>query len=357
MLHRTKLQAQTGMTMGAPPPNSEEELERLLSEPTEGVIETVRKTEGDIIVLGAGGKMGPTLARMARRALDAVRPKDRVIAVSRFSNAEAAHRLRSASVETISCDLTDRAAVAELPDAPNVIFMAGQKFGTSDAPGATWMMNAVVPSIIAERYGKSRIVAFSTGNVYPLVPVASGGSTEEDRLAPVGEYAASCLARERILTWHSEHADTPTAIVRLNYAVELRYGVLVDIARKVRGGEPVDVSMGYFNVIWQGDACARAIECLPHASSPPFVLNVTGTQTLSTRSIADYFANVLGKPAMIEGEEDEDALLSNAGKMAELMGEPEVSVGQMMVWIADWIQRGRPLLDKPTHFEERGGRF
>jgi Nucleoside-diphosphate-sugar epimerases len=346
-----------GMTMGAPPPNSEEELERLLSEPTGGVLETIRKTEGDIIVLGAGGKMGPTLARMARRALDAVRPKDRVIAVSRFSSAEAAHRLRASSVETITCDLTDRAAVAELPDAPNVIFMAGQKFGTSDAPGATWMMNAVVPSIVAERYGKSRIVAFSTGNVYPFVPVASGGSTEDDPVGPVGEYAASCLARERILTYHSERAQTPMAIVRLNYAVELRYGVLVDVARKVHAGEPVDVGMGYFNVIWQGDACARAIECLPHASSPPFILNVTGTQTLSTRSIADYFANVLGKPAVIEGVEDEDALLSNAARMAELMGEPEVSVGQMMVWIADWIQRGRPLLDKPTHFEERGGRF
>ncbi|HEY9428874.1 MAG TPA: NAD-dependent epimerase/dehydratase family protein [Gemmatimonadaceae bacterium] len=345
------------MTMGAPPPNSEEELERLLSEPTGGVLETIRKTEGDIIVLGAGGKMGPTLARMARRALDAVRPKDRVIAVSRFSSAEAAHRLRASSVETITCDLTDRAAVAELPDAPNVIFMAGQKFGTSDAPGATWMMNAVVPSIVAERYGKSRIVAFSTGNVYPFVPVASGGSTEDDPVGPVGEYAASCLARERILTYHSERAQTPMAIVRLNYAVELRYGVLVDVARKVHAGEPVDVGMGYFNVIWQGDACARAIECLPHASSPPFILNVTGTQTLSTRSIADYFANVLGKPAVIEGVEDEDALLSNAARMAELMGEPEVSVGQMMVWIADWIQRGRPLLDKPTHFEERGGRF
>jgi len=357
MLHRTKLQSQMGMTMGAPPPNSEEELERLLSEPTAGVLETIRKTQGDIIVLGAGGKMGPTLARMARRALDAVRPKDRVIAVSRFSRAEAAHRLRASSVETISCDLTDRAAVAELPDAPNVIFMAGQKFGTSDAPGATWMMNAVVPSIVAERYAKSRIVAFSTGNVYPFVPAASGGSTEDDPLGPVGEYAASCLARERILTYHSERAQTPMAIVRLNYAVEPRYGVLVDIARKVHGGEPVDVSMGYFNVIWQGDACARAIECLPHASTPPFVLNVTGTQTLSTRSIADYFANVLGKPAVIEGVEDEDALLSNAGRMAELMGEPDVSVGQIMVWIADWIQRGRPLLDKPTHFEERGGRF
>lgn len=343
--------------MGAPPPNSEEELERLLSEPTEGVLDALRHTEGDIVVLGAGGKMGPTLATMARRALDAVRPKSRVVAVSRFSNAEAAHRLRAASVETISCDLTDRDAVAALPDAPNVIFMAGQKFGTSDSPGATWMMNAVVPSIAAERYAGSRIVAFSTGNVYPFVPVASGGSTETDPLEPLGEYAASCLARERILTWHSERAGTPMAIVRLNYAVELRYGVLVDIARKVWNGEPVDVSMGYFNVIWQGDACARAIECLPHAGSPPFILNVTGTQTLPTRSVADYFSNVLGRPAVIEGAEDGDALLSNASRMAELLGEPEVSVGQMMVWIADWIRRGRPLLDRPTHFEERGGRF
>ena len=343
--------------MGAPPPNSEDELELLLSEPTPGVLETLRHTDGDIIVLGAGGKMGPTLARMARRALDAVRPKDRVIAVSRFSQRSAEHRLRAASVETISCDLTDHAAVAALPEAPNVIFMAGQKFGTSDAPGATWMMNAVVPSIVAERYERSRIVAFSTGNVYPLMPVESGGAREDEPPAPVGEYAASCLARERILAYHSQRAGTPMAIVRLNYAVELRYGVLVDIARKVWNGEPVDVRMGYANVIWQGCACARAIECLPHASSPPFVLNVTGSQMLSIRSIAQRFGDVLGRPAVIEGTEDGDALLSDASRSVELMGEPAVSVGQMMVWIADWIQRGRPLLDKPTHFEERGGRF
>ena len=357
MLHRTKLQSQTGMTMGAPPPNSEDELERLLSEPTPGVLETLRHTEGDILVLGAGGKMGPTLARMARRALDAVQPKAKVIAVSRFSQSGAEHRLRAASVETISCDLTDRAAVDTLPDAPNVIFMAGQKFGTSDMPGATWMMNAVVPSIVAERYQKSRIVAFSTGNVYPFVPVESGGSLEEDDLAPVGEYAASCLARERILAYQSERALTPMAIVRLNYAVELRYGVLVDIASKVWNREPVDVRMGFANVIWQGCACARALECLPHASSPPFILNVTGPQTISIRTIAQRFGDVLGRPAVIEGTEDQDALLSNASRMVELMGEPEVSVGQMMVWIADWIQRGRPLLNKPTHFEERGGKF
>jgi nucleoside-diphosphate-sugar epimerase len=321
------------------------------------VFETLERIEGDIIVLGAGGKMGPTLATMARRALDKVRPGSHVIAVSRFSDEGAAHRLRAASVDTIRCDLTDHEAVAALPEAPNVIFMAGQKFGTSDAPGATWMMNAVVPSIVAERYSKSRIVAFSTGNVYPFVPAASGGATEEEPPAPVGEYAASCLARERILAWHSERAQTPIVIMRLNYAVELRYGVLVDIARRVHRGEPIYVTMGYINVIWQGDACARAIECLPYASSPPFVLNVTGTQTLPTRSVADYFGNVLGKPAIIEGVEDDDALLANAAKMAELMGEPGVSVGQIMVWIADWIQRGRPLLDKPTHFEERGGRF
>lgn len=338
-------------------PSSVRELDAALAEPSARTIQALASCPGDLLVLGAGGKMGPTLARMARRALDAVRPKARVIAVSRFSQSGAEHRLRAASVETISCDLTDRAAVDTLPDAPNVIFMAGQKFGTSDAPGATWMMNAVVPSIVAERYRKSRIVAFSTGNVYPFVPVDSGGSVEDDELAPVGEYAASCLARERILTYHSNRSLTPMAIVRLNYAVELRYGVLVDIARRVWDREPVNVRMGYVNVIWQGDACARAIECLPHTSSPPLILNVTGAQTLSTRSIAEYFGNVLGRPAVIEGTEDEDALLSNAGRMVELMGEPAVTTGQMMVWIADWIQRGRPLLDKPTHFEERGGKF
>jgi nucleoside-diphosphate-sugar epimerase len=343
--------------MGAPPPNTEAELDRLLATPTPGVLETLRNLPGDVVVLGAAGKMGPTLARMVREALDALGRRDRVIAVSRFGSGDAEHRLRTAGVETIRCDLADRSALAALPDAPNVIFMAGQKFGTSTTPATTWMINTVVPALVAQRYAGSRIVAFSTGNVYPLVPVTGGGATEDEQPAPVGEYAASCLGRERILEYHAGRDGTRIAIVRLNYAVELRYGVLVDIARKVWHREPVEVSMGYVNIIWQGDANARAIQCLAYASAPPFVLNVTGPEILSTRAIAQRFGELLGRTPVIAGTEADDALLSNAARSIDLFGPPTVSVGQMMIWIADWIRRGGPLLDRPTHFEERHGRF
>ena len=354
---RTEVRRTPGAPIGAPPPTTEADLELLLSEPSPGVVAALEQTEGDVLVLGAGGKMGPTLARMLRRALDKARPPARVIAVSRFSSDAAVSTLAAAGVETIRCDLTDRAAVATLPDAPNIIFMAGQKFGTMDDPGATWMMNVVVPAIAAERFARSRIVAFSTGNVYPLTPAASGGSFETDPLGPIGEYASSCVGRERVLEYYSTRNGTPVAIVRLNYAIDLRYGVLTDLATKVRRGEPVDVSMGYVNVIWQGDASARAIECLPLAASPPFVVNVTGLETLSVRAVAEHFGTIFGRPPVIEGTEAPDALLSNASRSAELFGPPSVSVGQMLAWVADWVMRGGVLLGKATHFEERGGRF
>jgi nucleoside-diphosphate-sugar epimerase len=238
-----------------------------------------------------------------------------------------------------------------------VIFMAGQKFGTSSAPSTTWLMNTIVPAIAAERYAGARIVAFSTGNVYPLTSVASGGAREGDAVGPVGEYAASCLGRERIFEHYAARHNTRVAIVRLNYAIDLRYGVLVDVARKVWKNEPVDVHMGYVNAIWQGDANARAIQCLEHAATPPFVINVTGAEILSIRAVAQRFGELFGRTPTIVGEEASDALLSNASHSIELFGPPTVSVGQMIVWIADWIQRGRPLLDKPTHFEERSGKF
>lgn len=342
---------------GAPAPNTEEELERRLAEPTPAVLEALRPLGGDLIILGAGGKMGPTLARMARRAFDLLGRRDRVIAVSRFSSSEAEGTLRVAHIDTIRCDLADHRAVAALPEAPLVVFMAGQKFGTTDAPDTTWMMNTVVPAYVAERYAGARIVAFSTGNVYPLTPVGSGGANEDCPPAPVGEYAASCLGRERVLAFASRRDGTRMAIVRLNYAVELRYGVLVDIVRAVLRDEPVDARMGFVNVIWQGDANARALQCFAHVASPPFVINVTGGEALSVRELALHAGRLLGRTPRIEGEAAPDALLSDARRSIALFGAPAVSVGQMMAWIVDWLQRGGRVLDKPTHFQERRGAF
>ncbi len=342
---------------GSPAPNTEEELDRRLAEPTPAVLEALRPLAGDLVLLGAAGKMGPTLARMARRAFDLLGRRDRVLAVSRFSSPDAEGALRVAHIETVRCDLADHRAVAALPHAPLVVFMAGQKFGTTDAPGTTWMMNTVVPAYVAERYAGARMVAFSTGNVYPLTPAASGGANEACPPAPVGEYAASCLGRERVLEYASRRDGTQMAIVRLNYAVELRYGVLVDIVRAVLRNDPVDARMGYVNVIWQGDANARALQCFAHVASPPFVINVTGGEALSVRDLAEHAGRLLGRTPRIEGEEAPDALLSDARRSIELFGPPSVSVGQMMAWIADWLQRGGRVLEKPTHFQERRGAF
>ena len=336
---------------------TESELDDRLSAPRRETIEALRQCSGDVIVLGAGGKMGPTLARMAARAAAALADGRRVYAVSRFSSHAAEWGLTDAGVQTIRCDLLDREAVARLPDAPNVIFMAGQKFGTSEAPATTWAMNTVVPTICAERYRDSRIVAFSTGNVYSLTPVDSGGSRETDAPAPVGEYAISALGRERVLEFHSARYGTNVAIVRLNYAIDLRYGVLADIAQRVRHGDVVPLAMGYVNVIWQGDANRMAIECLPHAASPPFVLNVTGAQTLAVRDIAERFGKRFQRTPRFTGAERSDALLSNTERLRSLFAPAETSLDEMIEWTAAWIGGGGAMLDKPTHFEERSGRF
>jgi nucleoside-diphosphate-sugar epimerase len=333
---------------------TEHELDDLLSAPRAETTAALDACPGDIIILGAGGKMGPTLARMAARARTDSR---RVIAVSRWSSAAAERALNDAGVETLRCDLLDPNAVARLPDAANVIFMAGQKFGTSDAPAMTWAINTIVPAHCAERYRDSRIVAFSTGNVYSLTPVERGGSREDDTLGPVGEYAASCLGRERVFEFYAMHHRTRIAIVRLNYAIALRYGVLVDIALKVNRGEPVSVEMGYVNVIWQGDANRIALECLRLASTPPFVVNVTGADILSVREIAAWFAERFGKSAQFTGTERVDALLSNTSRMRETLAPPEVSLDQMREWVAQWIEEGGSLLGKATKFEARDGRF
>jgi nucleoside-diphosphate-sugar epimerase len=323
---------------------SETALEDALSAPSSGLLASLRSTPGDIIILGAAGKMGPTLARMARRAIDELGRHDRVVAVSRFSSAKAEQSLHAWGIETVRCDLLDRGAVAALPDAPNVIFMAGQKFGTRDAPSSTWAMNVVLPSI-------------STGNVYPLSSVDGGGSRESDTPAPVGEYAMSCLGRERIFEDASARRGTRVAIVRLNYAIDLRYGVLVDVASRVLRGEPIHLRMGHVNVIWQGDANDWALRCLAHASAPPFVVNVTGHETLAVRELAARFGELLHRAPTFTGTESRDALLSNASNAHGLFGPPAVSASTLLEWVAEWVRAGQPLLGKPTHFEERSGAF
>jgi len=333
---------------------TEAELDDLLSAPRHDTRAAIAACPGDIVVLGAGGKMGPTLARMAARAATDGR---RVIAVSRWSSNAAERSLQDAGVTTARADLLDRRDVARLPEAPNVVFMAGQKFGTSGAPSLTWAMNTIVPANCAERYKESRVVAFSTGNVYALTPATSAGSRETDPLGPVGEYAASCVGRERVFEFYAERFGTRVAIVRLNYAIDLRYGVLVDIATRVARREPVSVAMGWVNVIWQGDANRVALECLPRAAAPPFVVNVTGAERISVRDVAEWFARRFGVRAELAGREQPDALLSDTSRMRSLFAPPETSLDEMLGRVADWVQAGGPLLGKPTKFEARDGHF
>jgi nucleoside-diphosphate-sugar epimerase len=335
----------------------EAHLEELLSEPTDGVVRTMRALDGDIIVLGVAGKMGPTLARMAKRASEAAGVKRRVIGVSRFSSPELEQRLAGWGVETIRCDLLDREALAALPNAANVVYMAGMKFGSTGQEWRTWAMNVYLPGLVAERHRSSRIAVFSTGNVYGLCPVSSGGSREGDELNPAGEYAMSCLGRERIFEHFSRNNGTKMTILRLNYATEMRYGVLVDIAQKVYAGRPVSLSMGYLNTIWQRDASAMSLESLEYATTPPNVLNITGPEILSVRTLAGEFGVRMRKTPTFQGKESTDALLNNSNKAFALFGKPAVSVSQMLDWIADWFARGGASLAKPTHFEERAGRF
>lgn len=334
-----------------------EELEECLSQPTPGLAEELSRLDGDIMILGCAGKIGPTLARMARRALDEAGSKRAVIGVSRFSQPGSRDELERAGVRTIACDLLDREGVMALPDAANVIFMAGTKFGSTGAEATTWAMNAYMPGIVAERFSQSRIVAFSTGCVYPLVPVLSGGSTEEMAPEPIGEYSQSTLGRERVFEYFSRKYGTPITLFRLNYAVELRYGVLVDVALKVWSGQPLDITMGHANVIWQGDANAVALRCLGIAQSPPTILNVTGPETLSLRAIAHRFGELFGREPILTGSEADTALLNNASKMFGLFGYPTVPVDTILKWVAHWVQSGGPTLNKPTHYETRDGKF
>jgi nucleoside-diphosphate-sugar epimerase len=334
-----------------------DQLDELLSRPGPVAVDTLRQLPGDVLILGAAGKMGPTLAWMLRRAADAAGSSRHVIAVSRFREPGSREAFHRQEVETIAGDLADRDFVSALPAAPNVFYLSGMKFGATGNEPLTWGMNAYVPALIAERYPGSRIVAFSTGNVYGLVPVASGGSRETDPLAPVGEYAMSCLARERMFQYFSERNRTPVSLIRLNYAVELRYGVLLDLAERIVRDQPVDLAMGYVNVVWQGDACNAIIGSLADCSSPAHILNVAGPDVLSVRRLAEQLAERLGKSVQFSGGEGADALLNNAGVCHAKYGPPLVSVEQMLEWTADWVLRGGARLGKPTHFESRSGRF
>ena len=334
-----------------------EQLEELLSRPSEADRAFVRQLEGDILILGVAGKMGPTLAKRARRACAEAGVARRIIGVSRFSSPETKRDLEAAGVETLAADLMDERDLAALPQAPNVIYMAARKFGTTGAEHLTWAMNTYLPGRVAERFRHSRIVAFSSGNVYPLVPVSSGGATEDTPTIPVGEYAQSVLGRERMFQHFSSKYGTPVALLRLNYAIDLRYGVLLDTGLKVFERRPVNLAMGNANVIWQGDANSVTLRALGICSSPPAILNLTGPETLSVRWIASRFGAHFGVEPVFEGAEAPTALLNNAARSFHRFGYPSVSVEQMIEWTAHWIKTGGALLNKPTHFEARDGKF
>ncbi|HEY7314189.1 MAG TPA: NAD-dependent epimerase/dehydratase family protein [Gemmataceae bacterium] len=334
-----------------------DELEDRLSEPTPGVIEILARLDGDLMVLGAGGKMGPSLARMARRAFDAAGVRRRILAVSRFGDGRAEAFLRAHGVEPIRCDLLAPDQLQRLPDVPNVVFMTGRKFGSTGQEALTWVLNAYLPGMVCQKFRHSRIVAFSTGNVYGLTPVALGGSIEGDVLSPIGEYAMSALGRERIFEHFSRQCGIPLVLLRLNYATELRYGVLVDVARRVFAEEPIDLAMGHLNAIWQGDANAAALQAFTLTASPPHVLNIAGPELLSVRRLAEQFGRLLGKNLVYHGSESAEAFLSNAQAAHRVFGYPRVSAAQLVEWIAAWVRAGGENLGKPTHFEVRDGGY
>ncbi len=348
------------MTELAEPPRDVEGLEERLSRPTDGVGGVLARTAGDLVIVGAGGKMGPSLARMARRALDALgdtHARRRVVAASRFTDGAARRQLEAHGVETTTVDLLDRRSVDALPDAALVVYMAGLKFGASDAPARMWATNTVAPSLVAERFAGSRVVAFSTGNVYPRTPAPGRGAAEDHALTPLGEYANACVGRERVLEWACERSRSPLALVRLSYAVDLRYGVLVDLAQRVQAGQPVDVRTGWVNVIWQGDANAQALQCFAVAATPAFVVNVTGPEPLAVADLARRYGRAFRRETHLVGTTASDALLSDTSLARRVFGAPAVPTAQLVEWVSEWLKAGGPTLGKPTKFEVRDGRF
>ena len=338
----------------------ENKLDELLTAPSDRLVEDMKKIEGDIIFLGAGGKMGPSLCLLAKNAVEKAGTNSKIIAVSRFTDKFAVNLLKDNGVDIISADLLQDGVLEKLPDAANIIYMAGRKFGTNGQEYLTWAMNTALPCRVAERYKNSRIVVFSTGNIYPQTTAISGGATEDTPPNPVGEYAMSCLGRERMFEYAARTFGTKTTIYRLNYAIDLRYGILFDIAEKIQAGIPVSLKMPAFNCIWQGDANEIAIRSLLYADSDIFYLNVTGSETVSVYLTAKKLGKLLNKTVLFCDEPSEPlntALLSNSGKMAELFGYPRVSLDKMIKWQAEWILSGGRSLGKATHFEEKEGSF
>ena len=331
-----------------------EQLEDFLSAPTPALAADLERAPGDILVLGVGGKMGPTLARMAKRAS----PARRVIGVARFSEPGLRARLESWGIECIACDLLERTALERLPRAPNVVFMAGHKFGAAGNASLTWAMNVAVPFMVAETFRDSRIVAYSTACVYPYVTVDSGGAREDlPSTPPPGDYANSCVGRERAFEYGSSRWGTPGLLVRLEYAIDMRYGVLHDVAASVFAGKPLDVTMGHVNVIWQGDANEQALRLLAHCTAPASPLNVSGSETVSVRWLGAEFGKRFGKAPVVAGTESPTAWLVNTEAAQRLLGAPRVPLATMIDWVADWVARGMPSLGRPTHFDTRDGKY
>jgi nucleoside-diphosphate-sugar epimerase len=331
--------------------------QEVLSRPSAADLEFARSLDGDVTVLGAGGKMGPSLARRVRRAVDGAGGSHRVLAAARFSEPGVAEGLERDGIEPIRCDLLDAAQVARLPKTRNVLYLAGRKFGSTERPDLTWVLNVVVPAIVAPHFADSRIVAFSSGNVYPLVRPGGRGSTEKDAPDPVGEYAQACLGRERVFEHASRERGTPCLLFRLFYAVDLRYGTLVDVARRVHAGEPVDLGASRVNALWQGDANSYAFRALALCSSPPTPLVVTGPEVVSVRQVAETFGERFGHPPRFTGEEGGPVLLGNPARCVSLLGPPEVSLARLVAWVAAWVAQGGRSLGKPTHFESTDGRY
>lgn len=328
-------------------------LEELLSTPSAELIEYFRTLEGDIMILGAGGKIGPSMAMMAKRAVDASGVSRKVIAVDLMP----LKQLEEFGIETISCDMLDLESVKKLPRAKNIVYMIGRKFGSDGSEWLTWAINAMVPHNVAQVFTDSNVAVFSTGCVYPVAHVFSGGNVETDKPDPVGEYAMSSLGRERVFDYYAAEKGEKVVQIRLNYALELRYGVLVDIATKVFNGEPVDVTTGFMNGIWQGDCCDQVLRSFQYASSPSDILNITGPETLSVRWAANKFGELFGKEAIISGTENGKAYLNNASKANGLFGNPSVPIGKVIEWVAAWVKNGGENIGKPTHFETQDGKY